>query len=240
MYGKIVLRNCKIDTFKRQKEEWLQNLSTTDKRRKMFADILGDPAVEKAKAEAAAKAVEEDTAPEMNVDPAAMETLGFGGGGESSSSSGDESDVVGKVDLDGLKDNEIDDVFGRRRPGGGKGKVKEGSKPGKGASTEDVAAKKAKKAAKKAKKAAKKARQETEAEAEAEAEAEGGDKKKSKKPKKAKKRKHQEDMDNVLDAILATKGIQSERARAKSEAAAKAGGGKKAKKSKKSSKKFMS
>jgi nucleolar protein 9 len=41
-YGKFILRNCKIDQFKRKKEEWVEREKGIERKKDMFRDILGD------------------------------------------------------------------------------------------------------------------------------------------------------------------------------------------------------
>lgn len=39
-YGRIVLRNCKIEEFERKEEEWITSQAHIERKRALFADIL--------------------------------------------------------------------------------------------------------------------------------------------------------------------------------------------------------
>ncbi|ORZ16727.1 armadillo-type protein [Lobosporangium transversale] len=76
-HGKFILRNCKIDQFKRKKEEWLEREKGIERKRDMFKDILGDAvlATVQGKQTAAGSSTAELPAPNPK-----MADLGFGGG----------------------------------------------------------------------------------------------------------------------------------------------------------------
>ncbi|RUO96747.1 armadillo-type protein, partial [Jimgerdemannia flammicorona] len=41
-YGRFILRNCKIDSFKRRRDEWIEHERGAQRKKEMFKDILGD------------------------------------------------------------------------------------------------------------------------------------------------------------------------------------------------------
>ncbi|KAG0339267.1 Nucleolar protein 9 [Podila humilis] len=76
-HGKFILRNCKIDQFKRKKEEWVEREKGIERKKDMFKDILGDAVL----ATAHGKQKAENTAAEDLPAPnPKMAELGFGGG----------------------------------------------------------------------------------------------------------------------------------------------------------------
>ncbi|KAF9579668.1 Nucleolar protein 9 [Lunasporangiospora selenospora] len=75
-HGKFILRNCKIDQFKRKKEEWLEREKGIERKRDMFKDILGDALLATAHGKQAAK-IDGSVLPAPNPK---MAELGFGGG----------------------------------------------------------------------------------------------------------------------------------------------------------------
>jgi nucleolar protein 9 len=40
MHGKFILRNCRIDVFKRRRDQWRQQQQGLAKKQQMFADII--------------------------------------------------------------------------------------------------------------------------------------------------------------------------------------------------------
>lgn len=86
-FGRLVLRNCKIDYFKRKQDDWAENINSNDRKRKMFEEFL-DPAAAKASAKAE-KQEKRDRKAEKKKEKAArkpdaaMAALGFGSAGAS-------------------------------------------------------------------------------------------------------------------------------------------------------------
>ncbi|KAG0044929.1 Nucleolar protein 9 [Gryganskiella cystojenkinii] len=76
-HGKFILRNCKIDQFKRKKEEWVEREKGIERKKDMFKDILGDAVLATAhgKQQAADGVGADLPAPNPK-----MAELGFGGG----------------------------------------------------------------------------------------------------------------------------------------------------------------
>ncbi|KAJ3145160.1 Nucleolar protein 9 [Geranomyces michiganensis] len=83
-FGKFVLRNCKIDSFKRRREEWVEKEMGIERKKDMFKEFLGDETA-KAPDSSAADKVKKG---KKEVDPLwtshkfdeGMAALGFGGG----------------------------------------------------------------------------------------------------------------------------------------------------------------
>ncbi|KAG0228204.1 Nucleolar protein 9 [Actinomortierella wolfii] len=75
-YGKFILRNCKIDQFKRKKADWLEREKGIERKRDMFKEILGDAihATTMGKQEAG------DVPKDLPAPNPKMADLGFGGG----------------------------------------------------------------------------------------------------------------------------------------------------------------
>ncbi|KAI1321356.1 Nucleolar protein 9 [Mortierella claussenii] len=76
-HGKFILRNCKIDQFKRKKEEWVEREKGIERKKDMFKDILGDAVL--ATAHGKQKAAN-DVSAELPAPNPKMAELGFGGG----------------------------------------------------------------------------------------------------------------------------------------------------------------
>ncbi|KAF8927431.1 Nucleolar protein 9 [Dissophora ornata] len=78
-HGKFILRNCKIDQFKRKKEEWVEREKGIERKKDMFKDILGDAVL--ATAHGKQKAANDTTGNAALPAPnPKMAELGFGGG----------------------------------------------------------------------------------------------------------------------------------------------------------------
>ncbi|KAF9414504.1 Nucleolar protein 9 [Podila epigama] len=77
-HGKFILRNCKIDQFKRKKEEWVQREKGIERKKDMFKDILGDAVL--ATAHGKQKAENAGIGAELPAPNPKMADLGFGGG----------------------------------------------------------------------------------------------------------------------------------------------------------------
>jgi len=45
LYGRFILRNCKIDNFKRKREEWMERERGAQRKKEMFKDVLEDSIV---------------------------------------------------------------------------------------------------------------------------------------------------------------------------------------------------
>ncbi|KAG0197554.1 Nucleolar protein 9 [Mortierella sp. GBA30] len=183
-HGKFILRNCKIDQFKRKKEEWVEREKGIERKKDMFKDILGDAVL--ATAHGKQQAAANDSTAELPAPNPKMAELGFGGGiagvktvtekkkkKKSKKSSEDPDKLLIKDEdeenqvRDKYKSDEIDKLFKKR--GGDSSKKR----------TSDVAD------------------LASENESESESEAEEAPKKKKKKVSK--------DLESVLDAIDATK-----------------------------------
>ena len=78
-HGKFILRNCKIDQFKRKKEEWVEREKGIERKKDMFKDILGDAVLATAHGKQAAMNDTTGSA-EMPAPNPHMAELGFGGG----------------------------------------------------------------------------------------------------------------------------------------------------------------
>ncbi|KAJ3175941.1 Nucleolar protein 9 [Geranomyces variabilis] len=84
-FGKYVLRNCKIDSFKRRREEWVEKEMGIERKKDMFKDFLTDEPNAKASDSTASDKVKKG---KKEVDPLwtthkfdeGMAALGFGGG----------------------------------------------------------------------------------------------------------------------------------------------------------------
>ncbi|KAG0212562.1 Nucleolar protein 9 [Mortierella sp. NVP41] len=76
-HGKFILRNCKIDQFKRKREEWVEREKGIERKKDMFKDILGDAVL--ATAQGKQKALN-DTTSDLPAPNPHMAELGFGGG----------------------------------------------------------------------------------------------------------------------------------------------------------------
>lgn len=76
-YGKFILRNCKIDQFKRKKADWLEREKGIERKKDMFKDILGDAILATANGKQKAEALQQQFLPSPNPK---MADLGFGGG----------------------------------------------------------------------------------------------------------------------------------------------------------------
>ncbi|KAI8589602.1 armadillo-type protein [Geranomyces variabilis] len=84
-FGKYVLRNCKIDSFKRRREEWVEKEMGIERKKDMFKEFLSDKPTAKASDSPAGEKV---TKGKKEVDPLwtthkfdeGMAALGFGGG----------------------------------------------------------------------------------------------------------------------------------------------------------------
>ncbi|KAF9142034.1 Nucleolar protein 9 [Mortierella sp. GBA39] len=78
-HGKFILRNCKIDQFKRKREEWVEREKGIERKKDMFMDILGDAVL--ATAHGKQKAMNDTTGTaELPAPNPKMAELGFGGG----------------------------------------------------------------------------------------------------------------------------------------------------------------
>ena len=202
-FGKFVLRNCKIDYFKRKKDEWVDSLSANDKKRAMFSDFFDEDAEKAEKEKKSKEAMEAEQAAAAavpkKVEPAVL-ALGFGKQIENDADIelGNAAETGRTHQLSGgdYQKDEIDDLF------------KEGSR---------VAQKE------KALGIKKKKKKDSD-------EGEGSSKKKSSKSKGSKKN---HGLDEVFDAIASTKKKKSKkRSREQAEAAAGEGKPKKSKKKK--------
>ncbi|KAF9102781.1 Nucleolar protein 9 [Mortierella sp. AM989] len=77
-HGKFILRNCKIEQFKRKKEEWVEREKGIERKKDMFMDILGDAFLATANGkQQAANSASNANLPAPNPK---MADLGFGGG----------------------------------------------------------------------------------------------------------------------------------------------------------------
>ncbi|KAF9302125.1 Nucleolar protein 9 [Mortierella antarctica] len=76
-HGKFILRNCKIDQFKRKKEEWVEREKGIERKKDMFKDILGDAVLATAHGKQKAENSVGEDLPAPNPK---MAELGFGGG----------------------------------------------------------------------------------------------------------------------------------------------------------------
>ncbi|KAF9418858.1 Nucleolar protein 9 [Entomortierella beljakovae] len=183
-HGKFILRNCKIDQFKRKKEEWVEREKGIERKKDMFKDILGDAVL--ATANGKQQAANGASAVDLPAPNPKMAELGFGGGiagvktvtekkkKKSKKNTEDPDKLLIKDDdeenqvKDKYKSDEIDKLFKKRTH-------KESSKT-KGKADDEAAS------------ASESEREESEQEA----------------PKK-KKKKVSKDLESVLDAIDATK-----------------------------------
>ncbi|KAG0379871.1 Nucleolar protein 9 [Mortierella sp. AD032] len=78
-HGKFILRNCKIDQFKRKREEWVEREKGIERKKDMFKDILGDAVL--ATAHGKQKAMNDTTgSADLPAPNPKMADLGFGGG----------------------------------------------------------------------------------------------------------------------------------------------------------------
>ncbi|KAI7828057.1 armadillo-type protein [Gamsiella multidivaricata] len=77
-HGKFILRNCKIDQFKRKKEEWVEREKGIERKKDMFKDILGDAVL--ATSHGKQKAAGDTSNAELPAPNPKMAELGFGGG----------------------------------------------------------------------------------------------------------------------------------------------------------------
>ncbi|KAF9162149.1 Nucleolar protein 9 [Actinomortierella ambigua] len=127
-YGKFILRNCKIDQFKRKKADWLEREKGNERKKDMFKDILGDAILATASGKQRAEALQLDL-PAPNPK---MADLGFGGGiagvktvtekkKKKSKKSSDDPDKLMIVDdneevkeREKYKSDEIDKLFKKR------------------------------------------------------------------------------------------------------------------------------
>eukprot|EP00037_Helgoeca_nana_P024873 m.266927 g.266927 ORF g.266927 m.266927 type:complete len:793 (-) comp26773_c0_seq1:155-2533(-) len=75
-FGRLVLRNCKIDYFKRKQDGWVEDLNANDRKRKMFSEFL-EPGAEEGSAEPSEKEKKHKARSKAKADPA-MAALGFG------------------------------------------------------------------------------------------------------------------------------------------------------------------
>eukprot|EP00035_Acanthoeca_spectabilis_P025561 m.458946 g.458946 ORF g.458946 m.458946 type:complete len:789 (+) comp21635_c0_seq1:208-2574(+) len=117
-FGRLVLRNCKIDYFKRKQDDWAENINSNDRKRKMFEEFL-DPAAAKASAKAE-KQDKRDRKAEKKKEKAGrkpdatMAALGFGSAGASDDAYTDQALATGDVvdrDHFGEAVSEIDGLF---------------------------------------------------------------------------------------------------------------------------------
>ncbi|KAG0218462.1 armadillo-type protein [Mortierella sp. GBAus27b] len=134
-YGKFILRNCKIDQFKRKKEEWVEREKGIERKKDMFRDILGDAilATTTGGATANGKNAQDADLPAPNPK---MADLGFGGGiagvktktekkKKKSKKSSEDPDKMLIVDegenqvKEKYKSDEIDKLFKKRSHGKG-------------------------------------------------------------------------------------------------------------------------
>ncbi|KAF9970274.1 Nucleolar protein 9 [Actinomortierella ambigua] len=132
-YGKFILRNCKIDQFKRKKADWLEREKGNERKKEMFKDILGDAILATANGKQKAEALQQDL-PAPNPK---MADLGFGGGiagvktvtekkKKKSKKSSEDPDKLLVVDdneevkeKEKYKSDEIDKLFKKRKARGG-------------------------------------------------------------------------------------------------------------------------
>ncbi|KAF9284164.1 Nucleolar protein 9 [Mortierella alpina] len=217
-HGKFILRNCKIDQFKRKKEEWVEREKGIERKKDMFKDILGDAVL--ATAHGKQQAAANDA--ELPAPNPKMAELGFGGGiagvktvtekkkKKKSKKSSEDPDKMLIKDADEenmvkekYKSDEIDKLFKKRSHGEGSGSKKR--------SSEDI-------------------------EALSENESESEESEQEEAPKK-KKKKVSKDLESVLDAIDATKKKKKSK---KSKSEDSEDKKKKSKKDKDSKRKFMS
>ncbi|KAG0254284.1 Nucleolar protein 9 [Mortierella polycephala] len=224
-YGKFILRNCKIDQFKRKKEEWVEREKGIERKKDMFKDILGDAVL--ATAHGKQKAANDTTgSADLPAPNPKMAELGFGGGiagvktvtekkkKKKSKKSSEDPDKMLIKDADEenqvkekYKSDEIDKLFKKRSHA-------ETATPKKH-SGEDV-------------------------EMESASESEGEESEQEKEAPKKKKKKVTKDLESVLDAIDATKKKKKAK-KSKSEDSEDKKKSKKSKKDKDSKKrKFMS
>lgn len=79
-YGKFILRNCKIDQFKRKKEEWVEREKGIERKKDMFKEILGDAVLATAHGKQTAASDGTDRHADLPAPNPKMADLGFGGG----------------------------------------------------------------------------------------------------------------------------------------------------------------
>ncbi|KAG0000396.1 Nucleolar protein 9 [Entomortierella chlamydospora] len=77
-HGKFILRNCKIEQFKRKKEEWVEREKGIERKKDMFKDILGDAVL--ATANGKQQAANGKSNADLPAPNPKMADLGFGGG----------------------------------------------------------------------------------------------------------------------------------------------------------------
>lgn len=63
-FGKFVLKNFRVEHFKRKREEWKQGEVSGDKKKDMFRDILGDEKIAKVQKPALPQSIKNVVAPE--------------------------------------------------------------------------------------------------------------------------------------------------------------------------------
>lgn len=124
-HGKHVLKNCRIEFFKRGQAKWAGSITSNEKKREMFDEFFDDDdtttaaqlaakKAKKAEEEAAAKATIVRAEP-GKIEPE-LQALGFGmGGGGGGSGAGPAIDTNQKLDphmaTGGYNKDEIDDLF---------------------------------------------------------------------------------------------------------------------------------
>ncbi|KAF9200721.1 Nucleolar protein 9, partial [Haplosporangium sp. Z 27] len=221
-HGKFILRNCKIDQFKRKKEEWVEREKGIERKKDMFKDILGDAVL--ATANGKQQAANGTGNPDLPAPNPKMAELGFGGGiagvktvtekkkkKKSKKNTDDPDKLLIKDDdeenqvKEKYKSDEIDKLFKKRSHA-------DNATPKGNGGDEDV-----------------------EMASASESEAEESEKEEA--PKK-KKKKVSKDLESVLDAIDATKKKKSKKSKSEDNEDKKKKSSKKDKDSKK--RKFMS
>ncbi|KAF9950954.1 Nucleolar protein 9 [Modicella reniformis] len=218
-YGKFILRNCKIDQFKRKREEWVEREQGIERKKDMFKDILGDAVLATAHGKQQQQQRQQKVANDdskANADLPApnpkMADLGFGGGiagvktttdkkkkkNKSKKSSEDPDKLLIKDEdeenqvKEKYKSDEIDKLFKKRSQGKGVSAKKRGI-------DDDVEMESA-----------------SESEADDDESNQEDEKEEEEEPKK-KKKKISKDLVSVLDAIDATKKKKKKAKKAKEE-----------------------
>mmetsp|Transcript_21219 Transcript_21219/g.63204 ORF Transcript_21219/g.63204 Transcript_21219/m.63204 type:complete len:348 (+) Transcript_21219:1363-2406(+) len=153
-FGRLVLRNCKIDYFKRKQDGWAESLNANDRKRKLFQEFL-DPDTA---AEAPSTAKKSKKSAEKRAVSSGMEALGFGASGAADDAA--EVDQALAMADDGpdsyTPQADIDGIFkSKRRQDDGGSKKSKKSKKDKTDTGDDASAKSKKRNKKEEKKRAK-------------------------------------------------------------------------------------
>ena len=77
-FGRLVLRNCKIDYFKRKQDGWAESLDANDRKRKMFAEFLDPDATAATNGKAVKKEKKGSASSRATTSDPTMAALGFG------------------------------------------------------------------------------------------------------------------------------------------------------------------